>query len=335
MSDATEIARSLAAQLDRGLADTAGPAVLRATERGDFPATAWAMVEELGLALALAPEAAGGAGLGWTALAPALGVLGRHGAPVPLGEAMLGNALLTRAGLEPAAGVIGLEVAPGAWACGRHAAVVLRIGPDGALSLHDAKSITWRHGANIGREPRDATDSLGPVLREGRLPAEEAMLGGALLRSLQSAGALAEVLALTVDYAKTRCQFGREIGRFQAVQQLLARMAGEVAACGVAAEGAAAVADALGLTGAAGDIAAAKVMAGEAIDLGTAVAHQVHGAIGITDEHRLHLLTRRLWAWRGEFGSDAAWARRLGHLTLAQGGPALWPAVTTRGGMSA
>jgi hypothetical protein len=51
----------------------------------------------------------------------------------------------------------------------------------------------------------------------------------------------------------------------------------------------------------------------------------VHGAMGYTYEYPLHFLTKRLWAWRDECGSESEWARWLGHYIAAQGAEALWP----------
>ena len=59
-----------------------------------------------------------------------------------------------------------------------------------------------------------------------------------------------------------------------------------------------------------------------------AIAHAVFGAIGFTHEHSLHFLTRRLWAWRAEYGSDAFWAEQLGRTLAARGDEGLWPLVT-------
>ena len=71
-----------------------------------------------------------------------------------------------------------------------------------------------------------------------------------------------------------------------------------------------------------------KSRVGEAAGIAAAIAHQVHGAIGFTEEHRLHLYTRALWAWRDEFGGEAEWEARLGAEALAQGGEGFWPFVT-------
>ena len=116
----------LVEQVDRLLTDAAGPAVLRAAERGEWPEALWAEAEALGLPLALAPEAMGGAGLGWEDAVAVWQVLGRHGAPLPLAHGMAAAALLGLAGIEPPAGFIGLALPgePVAW--GRRAGHVRR-----------------------------------------------------------------------------------------------------------------------------------------------------------------------------------------------------------------
>ena len=130
-------------------------------------------------------------------------------------------------------------------------------------------------------------------------------------------GALRRVLDMTVAYATQRRQFKVAISRFQAVQQMLAAMAGEVEAA------TAAVASAVEQP-TPSRIAAAKVRAGDAAGQVASLAHQVHGAIGVTEEYHLHHLTRRLWAWRDEFGNEARHARALGEaLAVAGTGPHL------------
>ena len=130
---------------------------------------------------------------------------------------------------------------------------------------------------------------------------------------------------MTTQYALDRTQFGRPIGKFQAVQQNLAVLAGQTAAAGAAADMAAeAVGDSIRLL----PIAAAKSRCGEAAGIGAAIAHQVHGAIGFTREHSLHFLTKRLWSWRDEFGNETAWNRLIGR-HMAKAGPArYWAEIT-------
>ena len=130
---------------------------------------------------------------------------------------------------------------------------------------------------------------------------------------------------MTTQYAQDRVQFGRPLGKFQAIQQNLAVLAGQTAAAVAAADLAAeAVADGINLL----PIAAGKSRAGEAAGIGAGIAHQVHGAIGFTLEHNLQFLTRRLWAWRDEFGKDAVWNRLLGHHMARAGADNLWAEIT-------
>ena len=75
-------------------------------------------------------------------------------------------------------------------------------------------------------------------------------------------------------------------------------------------------------------VAAAKIRAGEAAGAGAAIAHQVHGAMGFTREYSLHQSTRRLWAWRDDFGAESIWATRLGALAIEGGADTLWPTLT-------
>ena len=78
------------------------------------------------------------------------------------------------------------------------------------------------------------------------------------------------------------------------------------------------------------EVASAKIRVGEAATEGAGIAHQVLGAIGFTQEHTLHRFTRRLWAWRDDFGSESAWAVKLGQVVAAKGADGLWPMLAAR-----
>jgi acyl-CoA dehydrogenase len=326
----TDLRSILTEQVDRLIGDAGGVTLLRQVEAGEWPAAFWAGLEAQGLALALVPEEAGGVGLSWGDAAAIWQVLGRHGAPAPVAETMLAAALLASAGIEVPEGPLGLACGSAAVPYGRHVSRIVLL-EGSTVALHEPGEA--RADGNIGREPRDVV-TPGPRIARALLPNQfgprAGLLGRALIRSAVIAGALERVLALTVDWANTRKQFGRAIGKFQAVQQQLAAMAGEVAAVNVAVSQAARAVDAHGLSGAAFEIGCAKVIAGEAATLGAATAHQVFAAIGITEEHELHHFTRRLWSWREEGGTERFWAAEIGRAALARGGAKLWPDLTAR-----
>jgi len=155
---------------------------------------------------------------------------------------------------------------------------------------------------------------------------------GGVARSLQIAGALESMLEISVRYSNERVAFEKKISKFQAVQHNLARLAGEVSAAMTAAYSAAdAIAradkfdDAVFL-----EAAAAKIRSAEAAQEGAAIAHQVHGAIGFTNEHILHRYTLRMLAWRDDFGNESYWAVELGNRIAKRGADEFWPLVAAR-----
>jgi acyl-CoA dehydrogenase len=148
------------------------------------------------------------------------------------------------------------------------------------------------------------------------------------------AGGLQAILDLAVDYAKERVAFGRPITNFQAVQHNLARLGGETAAAVAAARSAAdAIANAESANAKHFDqvvfleVTAAKIRTGEAVGQGRTIAHQTFGAIGFSSEHVLQRHTRRLWAWRDDYGSESEWAVRLGKMIATKGADKLWPLI--------
>ena len=155
------------------------------------------------------------------------------------------------------------------------------------------------------------------------------MLMGCTVRSVETAGALEAILDMTVRYSNERVAFERPIAKFQAVQHNLARLAGEVSAAMTAAYSAA---DAIARANAFDDVVfleatAAKIRSAEAAQEGAAIAHQVHGAIGFTNEHILHRYTLRMLSWRDDFGNESYWAAALGNKIAARGVEEFWPLV--------
>lgn len=324
-----------------------------AFEQSGLDHTLWAAARELGLSR---PGESVDAGEGWQASEIVLRAGGRHAAPMPLAEEVVAAQLASAAGISLPPGSVGVGLAcrpaddPGLWACeapfGRDLDHLLVVGGGGdglELRLHACTGAPHGSGENVAGEPRDVLLVDPQSAIENKLvdlPEDVLTTLLAAARTSQMAGALETILALSVAYAREREQFGRKIGKFQAVQQQLAVLAGQVAAAGVAAADAARALDQRGLPAAkfgspedpSFEIAVAKVVVGEAAEFGPRIAHQVLGAIGFTHEHRLQFFTRRLWAWRAECGSAAFWAERLGRFGLATENGGLWKILTDRSG---
>lgn len=354
MNAANDVRAMLIESVTRLFTDHVDQKLLDGAKSAGWSPSLWQALDEAEVTRIATPEAAGGAGGTLSDLAAVLRVAGRFAAPVPLAEtAMLGAWMLTSAGLAVprgplAVGPAGSEVlrvrrergrwlVSGAiprmpWARMAQRLVMLAQSDEGGMvAIVDPARCEIRPGRNLADEPRDAV-ALNDVVAEelapgGSVTRSALRLRGALARSLLMAGALERALELAVRYAQERVQFGRRIGQFQAIQQELARFAGEVAA---------AVAAALSAAGAmerASDdvtlaVASAKIRTAEAAREGALIAHQVHGAIGVTDEYPLHHATLRLWSWREEYGNEAEWAAALGGITQKRGADALWPALT-------
>jgi len=331
----------------------AGKGVNRAAEDGAFPQALWEAVTAAGFTSALLPEHAGGFGATVAEAMALLRIAAAHAAPVPLAETMLAGWLLAQAGLPVPEGAMtvapvrvadvltlrrmagGWRLAGTAsripWARDAAAVVALAEGPDGpAVALLRPDGFTLdRRGRNLAGEPRDTivVDATLDPERVAPAPfgAGHLRMAGAAVRTVQIAGALSRALSLSVQYAQTRVQFGRPIGKFQAIQHNLAILAGQAAAALAAADMAAdALADGLDPL----RVGAAKARAGEAASIAAGLAHQSHGAIGFTQEYELHFATRRLWSWRDEFGNEAEWNGVVGRAVLAAGPDGLWPMLT-------
>ena len=296
------------------------------------------------------PEDAGGYGVDIADALSLLRVAGEFALPLPLAETMIAGYLLAGAGIDIPDGP--LTVAPvvatdrliltrngDAWHLAgtaaripwaRHAAAIAVLAEyNGAphVALIAAGAFELTHGENLAREPRDMIhiDAVPLAVAPTALTPASLRALGAAARSLQIAGALARIIAMTSQYAQDRVQFGRPIGKFQAVQQNLAVLAGQTAAAGAASDLAAeAVANGIRVL----PIAAAKSRCGEAASIGAGIAHQAHGAIGFTYEHNLHFFTKRLWSWRDEFGNESEWNLLLGRHMAEAGADRLWSEIT-------
>ncbi|MCK8783607.1 acyl-CoA/acyl-ACP dehydrogenase [Roseomonas sp. NAR14] len=327
------IRESAAAVAPRG-GDLRRIRALRFEEPGFDPAV-WREMADLGWVGLRVPEEKGGAGLGMGAFCALAEELGAALVPEPLipaalaaallaadpaGEAALGQVLggrLLLAGWQERADTL---EAPGSLDAPR-LFVPMAAGAEGFL-------VPVREGGRLTLRllPREAADlaidqtqdggnygtlRAAPDFTGGKLVAAD--LGGALDAALDEAalatsayllGAMEAAFAMTLAYLKTRQQFGRPIGSFQALQHRAADLKVQLSLTRASVEGAAAQLDA-GLTGAArrAVVSRAKARAAEASMLVTRQAVQLHGGIGYTDEYDVGLYLRKAMVLANQFGS--------------------------------
>ena len=327
------------------------PAVVNAAEEGKWPVELWTAIETAGLSLAWVPEKYGGVDGSLTDGFAISRAAAAHAAPVPLAETLLAGWLLAEAGLDCPIGPmsVGTTVLTldseqrlsgsakripfaakseylAVLACTQRDSLCAVLVPCSDLNISPHPNLAGEMAADV-----TFTNSIPTAVINCR-PDQSARLRqmGAVMRSQQIAGALAHVLDQCIEYASDRQQFGRPIGRFQAVQHNLAMLAGEAAAASSAADAAVRAMEQHGLDDPRTRIAvaSAKVRSGEAAGTGAAIAHQVHGAMGYTHEYSLQHYTRRLWSWRDDFGSESVWAAQLGNQVTAAGHQSLWPMLS-------
>ncbi|MGB3289424.1 MAG: acyl-CoA dehydrogenase family protein [Burkholderiaceae bacterium] len=330
--------------------------VLDQVEQGKWLPASWSDMKDLGLVgAAVMPLDDEVEGLPLASLCTLARQAGRFNLPLPLVETFIAQRALRRSGIgfadDEAIGMstlaeqkpVHLEKRDGGYtatgvlhsvAWGRHCGNVLapaRLEGRPCLALIPRPE-SVEHRLNLAGEPRDRIRFDAVALAQEQVAVldtadilDDLVFEGALFRAMQISGAMQQVLRMTIDYAKEREQFGRAIAKFQAIQQQIAEQAGQTASATAAAD---AAAHASAQRVACVEAAMAKIRASEAATLSCTIAHQVHGAMGFTHEHALHLSSRRLLAWRDEFGSDGYWADWLGRRLVSITGASLWESVT-------
>lgn len=288
---------------------------------------AWRNLEDAGLTrLGSTPDS----GAGPAEVAVILRGLARHAVTVPLAETdLLAGWLAADACLDvPESGPLTLAVQgePAPYAAESTAVVVaVRDGEDLRVAVRDPAQLSITKGHNAGGEPRDrvAVDGTAADFVVAASAAPGLLRRGAWARCMQIIGALDAAVEFSVAHTREREQFGRPLSAFQAVQHALATMAGEVERARAAGNLAVAAAQDYGFDDPRTDYAVtvAKVTLGQVVPGVVTSAHQLHGAIGVTIEHRLWLVTMRARSWIEEFGDTAHHARRLGALALAAADP--------------
>ncbi|KPQ04319.1 MAG: acyl-CoA dehydrogenase [Rhodobacteraceae bacterium HLUCCA12] len=326
-----------------------------AARRGiDAPRTDWSAIDATELDRLLLPEDDGGAGNAFADACTIMAVFGRLGPNVPLLETMVANWLLAYSGLPvergPKALLVASDIGP------------LRIEGDHVVLPENPVAVTWMPmtttavvlaedetgtlqvamiacpqdgavGHTIADEPARWLSGKALRLAGPAQPLQQAralaLALPVLLQASAMTGAIEAAIAMALDHANLRKQFGRPIAAFQAIQHTAARMAsaGAVAAASVEqAKPFLKTPEALWFA------AVSKSATSEAAGTVAADAHQIHGAIGFTREYDLHRHTRRLWAWRERYGNEEYWNSHVGTALLESADTSLWRGV--RDGLS-
>ncbi|UCH51513.1 MAG: acyl-CoA/acyl-ACP dehydrogenase [Chloroflexota bacterium] len=137
-------------------------------------------------------------------------------------------------------------------------------------------------------------------LNQGWSEAERIIQRAAVAKCCELVGAAQQVLEMTLDYAKTRKQFGHPIGSFQAIQHHCANMAIDVEGSRtITYQAAWMLSEGLPCSK---EVAMAKAWTANAYRRITALSHQIHGAIAFTTDHDLHLFSKRAKAGEVSFG---------------------------------
>ncbi|WP_216694521.1 acyl-CoA dehydrogenase family protein [Dietzia psychralcaliphila] len=305
---------------------------------GGFDRPLWDLLDDLGLVRLSGSEAGGGSGAGWHDAVALHEQVAAHGIQLPLVEHdLLAGWVLERLGRPAPHGVLTLGqvdndgIARGVpWAGVADQIVLIREdgSGNGTAQVLAPSEVTVSSGRNLAGEPRDVITDIGTaggsaldipveVLRSLRHRA-------ALIRAVQVCGALDAAVESTARHVSERIQFGRPLAKFQAVQHAVADAAAETALARAATQAAvdeAVAGDFLG-HGLTVSIAAARSCAGHASSLVVRAAHQLHGALGTTREHSLHLVTVPALAWINEYGTVAEFDRVLTRAALAaESGP--------------
>lgn len=303
------------------LNDHGTPQAVRAIEAGGSSAGLCAAIAEAGFFELLAEEGDGGAALTLAELYPVIALCGAHAVPLPVAQTIAARLLVARHADLPVGTITFapslVPQADGAFCCPQ---VPCAMVADHVVASRDG-GLWLLPVAQAQRTPTGVHASLTASLQwtpDAGVPLEGAghfdlSALGAVLHAGLLAGAMKRVFDMTLQYGNDRVQFGKSIGKFQAIQHQLAVMAEHVAAASIAAEAAfhcgrrppSLLASAV-----------AKSRASEAAQLVASIAHAVHGAIGVTEEYDLQLYTRRLHEWRMAHGSEDHWNAVIGRSVI-------------------
>jgi acyl-CoA dehydrogenase len=298
----------------------------------------WSKVVAAGLPQIGIDERGGGSGGRLHDLCVVVAAFGERGVSVPIIESAMADWVLSYSGhlREPSRSTFALsqqqlnlddhetvKLSGVPWAAQFDRLVVCGpTGPGWIVNLrHPAMHITGAE--NVADEPRCQLNLAGvPVERLPAVPDPvEVRDRIATLWSYGLRGAAQAAYDLTRSYVANREQFGAPLIKIPAVVAALARMKVrlhemDAALVGVDCD------DEPGTRSSAVEVA--RVTTAAAATEIAQTAHQLHGAIGVTEEYPLHRFTRRLWAWRDAVKSQSQWSEALGERAVRAGEPYVW-----------
>jgi acyl-CoA dehydrogenase len=319
----TEMDNLLLDSFVRLLEQISPPAAVRRAEADGNAAQILHEVEESGFLDALIPEAVGGSGLAIADVVPLFLAAGEYLLPIPFAETMVARALIAASGAQPPRGrtIILWPLVPG----GRLNSALDPLGDPTSLALVQRGTAFHLLPVHLG-EPhsdpfrmRSANPVLdAPPLLQFTLARVDLLHWAAAITAANMAGAMQQLLAMSLTQVNERQQFGRTLSKFQIIQQHMSVFAERSVVAQVAAR--------IGLIGTGlmldvGRVGIAKSISNESARVCAGIAHAVHGAIGISEAHDLQLYTRRLARWRISFGSEAYWQKSIGRHRLQSDEP--------------
>jgi alkylation response protein AidB-like acyl-CoA dehydrogenase len=354
LTEDQELIKSTAAELLESRSATAGARAV-ADDPAGYSAALWKEMAELGWMGLAVPESYGGLGMGFLEVCLLIEEMGRFQVPSPflptvaccappiaafgtdeqkadwLDAIARGRVIspIPRRWDSPGADLVATETADGFVLDGTalfvpyaHVADHLLVAADDAALLVDTAS------PGISVEPLTVIGPGRPhrvVFSGVAVPADRALARGAAdaissygaaATCAEMVGAAQRVLDLTIEYATQRKQFGKPIGGFQAVQHHCADMATDVLSSRfISYEAIWRLSAGLDATT---EISMAKAWVSEAYQRVCTLGHQVHGAIGFTHEHDLHLYSGHAMSAALTFGDgDFHWERVASHLGLS------------------
>ena len=304
----------------------------------------WNDIEEQGLSKIIVKEKFNGSELPFSFILPIIKMSNYYGTPLPFSETILSNYLLSESDIKPPNGMVtfavdGIDIKiTNNKISGKLLSVpFLNLTEKIILitEIENVKNIILLNSTEGELEPKKnflAEPRFDLQIKNCEIIDIKPLNSkfnfnhlGALMRSAQMIGSMEKALDLSIDYCSQRKQFGRTLSKFQAIQHQISEMAVELSASSAALS-------AIGNTDEANkniqDIAILKIRAGIAAGKIIAISHQVHGAIGFTQEYELAYFTRNLNSWRNDFGNENFWETFLGKNFLENNNQNLWEYLT-------